>query len=478
MVALAALVRVAFSASAPVFLHGDSYQYYRPALALMNGDGFPLPLKRPPLYPAFMAVVGRGLGEDLRHLAAVQHLLGIGTAALAYGVGRLAIGRGAGLAGGLAAALSGGLLIYERYMLTEALFTFLLTLAVFLYMLGVRRNSAWWCVGSGLALGLATLTRVHAQVLLLLAPVAVALWYRRWCPAVRGTALACLAAAVVLVPWAIRNQVVHGAFTVAGRSGQSLIYRTAIHHPDQFVFYDRANPPEDADPNLERARKYIQAQADAKARNPTANILGLTIHTWLMKNLHLGEAEANDLMRDVALDAIRRSPLTYARLVAEDVPTIFRGAPERLAAHWEAHRRGLADRDNPPPRRLRSLIGPASPEPGPGFALAERLASLYQSAHLGWLVPGLFLVGLLAAAIVPAWRLAWIPGLAVLALHAASVAVVGSSPRYHHPPDPLMHVVAIGGVLLLARWLMALTARLRGWAVQRAAPSGAGLAPR
>jgi len=55
--------------------------------------------------------------------------------------------------------------------------------------------------------------------------------------------------------------------------------------------------------------------------------------------------------------------------------------------------------------------------------------------------------------------MALVPGFAVISLHAASVAVVGSSSRYHHPPDPLMHVVAFGGVLLLARLSRALVAR-------------------
>ena len=476
VLAVAVAIRVAFSPLVPVFLHGDSYQYYRPAAGLITGEGFPLPLKRPPLYPVFMALVGWSLDEDLRALALVQHLLGVGTAALTFGVGRLAAGRGAGLVGGLAAALSGGLLIYERYVLTEALFAFLLTLGVLLFLVGLRRGGIWWWVGSGLAVGLATLTRVHAQVLLLLAPVAMALVYRRWCPPVRGTLVACVAAACVLVPWMARNQVVHGDFTVAARSGQSLIYQTLVHHPGKFVFYDPANPPQDSDPKMERARKFIQQRNEEKTRNPSANVLGITIHAWLMRNLDLTEAQANRIMRDVALDAIRARPLTYAGVVLEEIGHVFFGTPERLSAHLTAHRRLLADGDNPPPRRLRAMIEPVTgQEPPP--ALAERLVQIYQSSALGPLVPSLAAVGLLAAMLVPGWRLALVPGLTVVALHGVGAAVVGFSERYRQPPDPLLHVVAFVGVLFLLRLAVPLLARARRPAAPTAAPSTEAPAP-
>src|SRR5215211_3771318 len=71
IVALGEVARIAFFLLAPVFVHGDSFQYYRPAHFLMDGSGFPLPLKRPPAYPVFIAVIGNWLGEDLRYIVAV-----------------------------------------------------------------------------------------------------------------------------------------------------------------------------------------------------------------------------------------------------------------------------------------------------------------------------------------------------------------------------------------------------------------------
>ena len=66
-------------------------------------------------------------GRDLLAITFAQHLLGIGTAALTFGIGRLTFGRTAGLLAGLGAALASPLLIYEHYLITESLFTFFLT---------------------------------------------------------------------------------------------------------------------------------------------------------------------------------------------------------------------------------------------------------------------------------------------------------------------------------------------------------------
>ncbi len=224
-------LRIAFFPGAPLFLHGDTYQYYRPAADLVAGGTFDLPLKRPPLYPAFMALVSVVTGGNPAHVVAAQHALGVGTALLAFGIGRLTVGRAVGVLAGLASAVASGMLVYEHYLLSEALFAFLLPLGVFLYVVGLRRGGRWWYAGSGLVVALATLTRVHAQVLILVAPVVTLVCCRGWRQELRGTLVATFVAGAVLLPWMARNQAVHGEFTVAGRAGQSLVYRTLVHNP-------------------------------------------------------------------------------------------------------------------------------------------------------------------------------------------------------------------------------------------------------
>ena len=80
-------------------------------------------------------------------LAFVQHLLGLVTTALTYALGRASFGRLSGLVGGLAAALSGPLLVYEQHVMSETLFTFTLVLCAFSFVLAARhrrdRPSTW-----------------------------------------------------------------------------------------------------------------------------------------------------------------------------------------------------------------------------------------------------------------------------------------------------------------------------------------------
>ena len=473
VVGVGAALRVVFFDRAPVFIGGDTSQYYLPAHALLNGEGFPLPLKRPPLYPLFMALVGRALGPDLHVLVAVQHVLGLATAALAYGIGRLCFGRVVGLLSGLVAAVSGALLIFEHYVLTESLFTFLLALAVFLVLLGLRRTARGWYVAGGLAIGLATLTRPHAQVLLLIVPLVAAIWYRRWRPTARATVLTLGAAALVLLPWMVRNKLVHDTFAIVGAVGQNLVFRTANLQAGKFVFYDPEHPARDADPRRLQARKLLQSIADSKVRRPATNVSNRELHARVMKELGVGEAEADAIMRDVALDAVRARPWTFARVVLEDFWRILVGEPDRLAYHWK-----LRERSNGPAGlELSEIAGDVTPDQERGFPLTERLVTIYQSARLGPLLPLLFFVGLLVSAAVPARRVALLVGLTVLGLHAASAVAVGYVARFHHPADPLLHVVAIGGAVAVTRAVGSRVGRLSTWRSRATRPKVSGALP-
>jgi hypothetical protein len=59
-------------------------------------------------------------------------------------------------------------------------------------------------------------------------------------------------------------------------------------------------------------------------------------------------------------------------------------------------------------------------------------------------------LGALLSLIVPAYRPALLPFLVALVLIAVSAMLVGDVPRYRYPVDPLMYVMAAGGLLGLA----------------------------
>ena len=105
----------------PLFVGGDSQTYLVPGYELARGLGFAPILKRPPLYPLFVALRIVVMGEDPHGLVFLQHLLGLGTVGLTYWLGRvvfaqagsLTVGRVAGFAAGLLVALL-GLLVLRR----------------------------------------------------------------------------------------------------------------------------------------------------------------------------------------------------------------------------------------------------------------------------------------------------------------------------------------------------------------------------
>src|SRR5437868_65204 len=88
LLAVALVPRLLYLAWAPVFIGGDSLQYFQPVYDLMNGRGFTLSLKRPPLYPWMLYASQVAFGPSFVPVIAFQHLLGAISVALTYGIGR------------------------------------------------------------------------------------------------------------------------------------------------------------------------------------------------------------------------------------------------------------------------------------------------------------------------------------------------------------------------------------------------------
>src|SRR5215212_6201846 len=173
-------LRLAFLFRAPVFIIGDSENYFWPGYQLAREVGFDLDLRRTPGYPRFIAFVVRQVGEDLAALALAQHLLGVVTCLLVAGLGIRFWGRWTGLLAGLIVGLSGPLLIAEQYVMAETLFISLATLTIAWLALAIERPRWWALLVGGVLVGVAALTRpvglVLAVAVLMALPVAA--WWR------------------------------------------------------------------------------------------------------------------------------------------------------------------------------------------------------------------------------------------------------------------------------------------------------------
>ena len=452
LVLVAILARGVLLTRAPLFLRRDSVAYFQVGWELANGLGFDLPLRRTPLYPLFIAGVVWALGEDLRGLALAQHLLGVVTVVATYFLGRAMFGRPAGALAALAVALSAPLLIYEHYILAEPLFIPLLVVGLLLLVLAMRRedgrrSTLGLYLAGGMVLALAALSRPIGQALLPIGPLAILAhsWrgWRSWRVTLRAavlpSALVLLGFALILVPWSVRGSMTTGRVSGAGAMGQSLIGRI-IRHDEGFVLPKPESPSPHADPRKTEIRSLILTQMNRDARPSAINHRIRTVYG-------LSEQEADAALREVAIEIFTSQPGRYAEGTLAKFRRLLVGEDERLRVHWATRKDGeLRDAWTSEPS-IMHLYTPPSAIQELEYAVAEGVTRLFQPYLWRWLLVPLVLLGL-------GWGLVREPRgptvllvLTVLALVFPSAALVGYVPRYRYPADPLLAVLAAGGVV-------------------------------
>ncbi|MFN8521717.1 MAG: glycosyltransferase family 39 protein [Chloroflexota bacterium] len=433
-VVLAALMlRLAVLFRIPILATGDSESYLGPAFDLARGSGFDLSLKRTPGYPVFVAASIAAVGEDLRALGFIQHLLGCLSAVLTFALGRTVFGTASGLLAGLSIAMHGGLLLSEQSVMTEALFNPLIAASLTTLVMASRTGRYRWFTVAGLLIGISVLTRPVAQSLIPLLAIAGALTLAPWPRRARLTLVGLAAYGLITVPWSVYTAADRDSAAI-GSLGQSLVGRTARHDRGTFAACYGQSADRAGDDNRRRAALVLQQAADRGSS-------GKAINTRLRRELGLTAAEADRLMRDIALEAIRCDVGEYLRGSLQRFVRLASGSTERLTTLRgvsDVARREWEDTDT------RHLLPPATTAEDRSAAAAAILVALYQPGYLGPLLPLLALVACALAAWSPTHRPALLLGLATVALLAVSAALVGNVPRYRYPVDPLIAVLAAG----------------------------------
>lgn len=186
---------VQYSYLATNLAHGRGYVDVYPQLAL-HPTAF-----RPPLYPAVLALFYRVFGASPGVGRGLNVVIGVLAVCITVAVVRRHLGTVAGVAAGLAMAVSPNLVANATITLSEPLGTVLLVL---LLDAVARRRWGW----SGVLVGLLLLTRPSTQPLavVLAVWVVVACW-RDW----RRIGLFLLSIVVLLAPWVIRNWIQLGS---------------------------------------------------------------------------------------------------------------------------------------------------------------------------------------------------------------------------------------------------------------------------
>jgi hypothetical protein len=444
------VLRLAFLYRVPVILTGDSQSHYLPGYDLAFGSQFEPELRRPPGYAIFAAGTILALGEELRSLVFVQHVLGVLTALLTYVLGRLTFGRAAGLTAGLLVALNGALILSGQSIMTETLFTALLVGTLLALLLAGRSGHWGWAILAGLLLGAAALTRPVAQALVILVPLAFLVYSRRPWPVVRGTMLVGLGFALVLVPWMVRNLAEHGTLSAAGGLGRSLVARTIKYDEG---YFDQSRPAADGDPSASsgQALKGEVRQFIRGKRNTIRNSRSVrSTQAGLMKEFGMTQAESDRWMRVVATEAILERPAYYVEGSLKMAWQIVLGKPKEDAYSERWVMRSDKDWVEQWESRVDHLLSPSTPAEQASVETAQWLTELFQPAALGPVLPVLAGLGLLLACATV--RPALVPGLAALGILLASAALDGPVPRYRYPLDPLIALFAAGAVAVAATW--------------------------
>jgi tetratricopeptide (TPR) repeat protein len=191
----------------------DSWEFDRWAVRIVQGDGLGRELFfQPPLYPYLLALIYLIAGHSYSAVYLLQILFGLAGIYALYRAGRLLFGESFGLAAAGLAALYSVFIFYDVQILKESL---AVGLASFLlWALAAARDkgraAAW--LGAGLLSGLIALLRENMLIAL---PVLALLVLRKgdaWGRRLRNAAALVGGCLLVLLPVAVRNGIIGGAF--------------------------------------------------------------------------------------------------------------------------------------------------------------------------------------------------------------------------------------------------------------------------
>jgi len=399
-------VRIAYVDATPAYvLRHDAHDYDVHARSIAEGQGFSKTLAhgrptafRPPGYPYFLGGVYRIFGVDrapaprrLRVARIAQAFVGTAIVALVGALAAQLWGAGVALVALALAAIYVPLITVGGAVMSEPLFDAFM-LAALVAAVAHRRppHRYRYAVLAGFLGGLAILTRANA--LILLAPLAVAVWDGRpWrSRAALGPPLALVVAALLTVtPWTVRNAVeLHAFVPVSTQLGSAL------------------------------AGTYNDA-ARADTQNPAAwqGLRHVPDYAYLFNRVdQIPEPQLERELRAASLRYIRAHPFYVAKV-----------------GWWNT-------------RRMLDLAGLRRSR-----ATAATLTIDHTWADRGivcfWIVAALALAGALAgvARRTPAWVWA-VPVLMFLSV----VFLVVETPRYRTPIDPF--VILLAAAALTAAW--------------------------
>lgn len=237
----------------------------------------------------------------------LQHLMGLSIGVMVYAVARHRFGVPAPFAvlATLPVLYDGFQIQLEQMIMSDALFEFLLILAVTLLLW--RRKPSWQtCTAAGLLLGLSALVRTISLPLLAVFIVYLIARKVNW-RALVAVAAACVAPVLGYAGW---YDMQHGQFGTSSSTGIFLYSRTMT-----FADCAKINPPASLRPLCTNVPPGKRPNAETYIWSPESPLSKIGGHKF--------SPHTNKLARSFAIRAIEAQPLDYARAVLADTWRAF-----------------------------------------------------------------------------------------------------------------------------------------------------------
>jgi 4-amino-4-deoxy-L-arabinose transferase-like glycosyltransferase len=326
LVFLVALIpRIAVSVIAP-HLPADHWDVAHDVLIARNlaaGHGFANEPGHPtayryPLIPLILSAFFRVFGERYIPFLVFQSFAGALTAVILAWIGYNAAGKTLALLTGILVALNTELISFSRMMLTETLFSFLMSVVAMILIKVIstrRKQPAFFAVFlSGVLLGLAALCRPVALGWSILISAAFVIKGRHRIGTGILTALVFLSGSLLAVaPWVIRNQIVMGSPVLTTSGG--ITFWLFGHNDAERSDDSTVIPPEFATANREAAPRnyFMVTRGDPACMIPVFNMepryqAYLFEQSVVDRVAGLDEVRADQELNSMALEYIRAHP--------------------------------------------------------------------------------------------------------------------------------------------------------------------------
>ncbi|MFA6548436.1 MAG: glycosyltransferase family 39 protein [Candidatus Margulisiibacteriota bacterium] len=196
----------------------------------------------PPLYPLFLAFCFYLGGANMLAYFIPQLVISSLTCLIIYLIAEEIFDRRTALWAGLLMVFYPDLIFWMNFARTETLFIFLLSLGFLLLIKGNSKGNIFLICMSGVVLGLACLTRITLIFFLPVFFIWLAYYFSKDKKESLKVALCMISiAALILLPWALRNYYLFGQFTVFSEEARILTMTIGQQYPYSAINFSYAS---------------------------------------------------------------------------------------------------------------------------------------------------------------------------------------------------------------------------------------------